>query len=115
MRTPLECAQQQLEAYNARNIEAFAMVYSPDVECYDLDTGVAFCKGRSELYDRYGAMFAASPNLRCQLVNRIVCGKWVFDEEIVTGQRSAESIHATAVYHVQDGHISRAWFVRESA
>ncbi len=115
MRTPQECAQQQLDAYNARDIEAFALVYSEDVVCYDLDTGEAFCNGRADLITRYGAMFDASPNLHCELINRIVCGRWVFDEEIVTGQRTSDTIHATAVYDVYGGQIRRAWFVRDSA
>ncbi len=115
MRTPQECAQLQLDAYNARDIEAFALIYAEDVVCYDLDTGDAFCNGRAELVERYGAMFSASPNLHCKLVNRIVCGRWVFDEEVVTGQRNSLPIHATAVYDVTDGVIRRAWFVRDSA
>lgn len=113
MRTPEECAQQQLDAYNARDIDAFANVYSPDIICYDLDSGEAFCHGRTQLIERYGAMFTASPDLHCQLVQRIVCGQWVFDEEVVTGQRTSAPIHATAVYDVQRGFIQRAWFVRE--
>lgn len=113
MRTPEQCAQDQLDAYNARDIDRFADVYADGIQLIDLRSGVAFCDGVDALRERYGPMFAAHPDLHCHLVRRIVCGVVVFDEEQVHGLRPDGPVHATAIYETDAGRITRAWFVRE--
>ncbi|MDZ4745177.1 MAG: nuclear transport factor 2 family protein [bacterium] len=113
-RTPLWCAQEQLEAYNSRDIERFANVYADDVELIDLATHTIFCKGLDALRDRYGALFASRPDLHCTLTQRMNCPPFVIDEELVTGHTDS-TIHAIAIYEVADGYIQRAWFVKERA
>jgi len=112
MRTPEECAQAQLDAYNARDIEAFAAVYSHDVVLLDLKTGQPFCQGIDALRERYGTMFAEKTSLHCHLVNRMVCGNVAIDEEHVTGLRDDGIVHAIAIYETHQGLITKAWFVR---
>lgn len=114
MRSPLECAQEQLDAYNARNIERFAEVYSDDVELIDLASGNVFCKGIDELRLRYGAQFERCNELHCELVSRIVCPPFVIDEELVSGLSPNGIVHAVATYHCEEGKIIRAWFMREA-
>ena len=113
--TPEHCAQAQLDAYNARNIDAFAQVYAENVQLMDLATGTVFCDGRQALIDRYGPMFAGHPELHCELVSRIVAPPFVLDEERVTGLRPDSVVHAVATYEVRHGQIVRAWFLREDA
>lgn len=113
LRTPEECAQAQLDAYNARDIGAFAPIYHEQVQLIDLQSGVAFCTSRSELIERYGKQFADHPELHCELVDRIVCPPFVIDEERVTGLAADRAVHAVATYEVRDGLIVRAWFLRE--
>lgn len=103
----------QLEAYNNRDIEEFAKWFDEDVELIQLKSNETFCNGRQQLIQIYGDMFEKSPELNCEIVNRIVCGNIVIDEEEVTGIRNGEFVHATAIYEVKDGLIRRAWFVRE--
>lgn len=112
MHTPEEAAQAQLDAYNARDVVAFAEVYADDVQLLTLKTGERFCAGKEELRLRYAPMFERCTDLHCRLVSRTVCGNVVIDEERVTGQITGE-IHAVAVYEVINGLIQRAWFVRE--
>ena len=111
MLTPEQAAQAQLDAYNARDIEAFAAVYAADVELFTLGSDAPFCSGAEQLRERYGPMFARCENLRCRLVTRIVCGNVAIDEERVTGLADGE-VHAVAMYEVIGGLIHRAWFVR---
>ena len=113
-RTPEECAQAQLDAYNARDIEAFAEIYAVDVQLIDLSSGEVFCEGRQALIDRYGPMFADHPDLHCHLTSRIVAPPFVVDEEHVDGIRADGQVHAVATYEVKDGEIIRAWFLREN-
>ena len=112
-RTPLWCAQEQLEAYNSRDIDRFASVYASDVQLIDLATNVAFCEGIEALRTRYGAMFASRPELHCTLTQRMNCPPYIIDEELVTGHTGPDALHAIAIYEVEDGYIKRAWFVKE--
>lgn len=112
MRTPEECAQAQLDAYNARDIDAFAAVYHDDVVLFDLKTAQPFCSGIEALRERYGAMFEQKRSLHCQLVNRMVCGTVAIDEEHVHGLSADGIVHAIAIYETQNGLITKAWFVR---
>lgn len=106
-------AQGQLDAYNIRNIEEFCKWYSDDIQLIDLETSNVFCSGKDAMYERYAPMFEKHTSLYCNLVNRIVCGNFAFDEERVSGIHTDQIVHAVAIYEVSDGLITRAWFVRE--
>lgn len=106
-------AQTQLDAYNARDIDAFASVYTDDVRLIDLATGTIFCTGIEELRQRYAKQFTEKTDLHCRLVRRIVCPPFVIDEEVVTGLSPDGHVHAVATYECLDGKICRAWFLRE--
>lgn len=114
--TPLEVVQAQLDAYNARDIDAFAETFADGVEGMDLDTGAARFKGQSALKERYGAQFRDHPSQRSAVVNRSVLGEYVFDLEHITGMsRGADgSVPAPfflmAIYRVRGGKIDRCWF-----
>lgn len=108
-------AQAQLDAYNARDIDSFASVYTDDVRLIDLATGIIFCSGLDELRQRYGRQFAEKTDLHCRLVSRIVCPPFVIDEEDVTGLSPDGPVHAVATYECRDGKICRAWFLHEVA
>ena len=108
-------AQRQLDAYNNRDIEAFAQCYAEDVQLLRLQSGEVFCHGREQLHDTYGKMFAEHPDLHCTLVNRIVCGEIAIDEEEVRGLMPDSILHAVAIYEVQNGIITRAWFARDAS
>ncbi len=114
-RTPVWCAQEQLDAYNDRDIDRFVRVYDDDIELIDLATQTAFCRGLTELRERYGALFASRPQLHCTLTQRMNCPPYVIDEERVVGHSGDTPVHAIAIYEVYDGLIKRAWFVKERA
>lgn len=103
--------QRQLDAYNARNADAFAATYAPDVKIYNFPDKLLM-SGREELRQRYGAVFAASPKLHARILNRVVRGNFVIDDEHVTGRGEAGEIRAVAIYEVRDGLIQNVWFIR---
>lgn len=107
-----QAAQRQLEAYNARDIEAFVAAYAPDIEVFDLPAGTCTLQGRDALRARYGAMFTATPALHCRLLHRVTHGCFVVDHEEVTGMAAAQRVYAVAIYEVRDGLIRRTWFLR---
>jgi hypothetical protein len=106
-------AQRQLEAYNARDVEAFVAAYAPDVEVFELPAGTRTLAGREELHARYATLFAASPALHCRLLTRIAHGAFVVDHEEVTGVRGGATVFAVAIYEVREGLIRRVWFLRD--
>lgn len=105
-------AQRQLDAYNARDIDAFAACYAEDVEIYDRRKSFKepLYTGRAKLYQRYKQMFARLPDLHCTLVNRIAEGAIVIDHEHVVFEKDKPPVKAIAVYEVRGGLIQRVWF-----
>jgi len=110
--TPADVVQRQVNAYNARDLEAFVRLYNPDVELFNLVERRPFVSGRSDLRHRYGKLFASSPKLHCRILNRLGQGQFVIDQERVTGLEKDRVNQATAVYQVELGRIRRVWFIR---
>jgi imidazolonepropionase-like amidohydrolase len=109
--TPEALAQRQLNAYNARDIDAFLEPYADDVEIYNHPNELTY-KGKEAMRKRYGEMFAKLPALHCELVNRTVMGNTVIDHERVTFGPARPAVEAIAIYKVENGKISRVYFVR---
>jgi hypothetical protein len=106
--SPVDIVQEQLEAYNARDLERFAATYSADIRIYRMPATEPSIVGQSKLREVYAKRFA-SPGLHATIVNRIEIGDKVIDHERVVGIE-AEPIEAVAVYQVADGLISAVWF-----
>jgi hypothetical protein len=102
--SPAAIVQRQLDAYNARNIDAFAELFSEDVEVYDFPNKLSL-KGRAALKEQYGMVFERAPKLHCDLLNQIVQGNTVIYQERCTG--FPKVIDAVAIYEVDNGKITR--------
>ncbi|MBM75839.1 MAG: steroid delta-isomerase [Proteobacteria bacterium] len=107
--TPEECAQGQLEAYNAHDTERFCSYFSTDVVVLDGHTGEILFEGMDEFKKRYDERFVHK-ELHCTLVNRMVQENIVIDQESVVGLDPNEVTHAIAIYHVRDQKIVRVVF-----
>jgi hypothetical protein len=103
--TTVQLVQRQLEAYNARDIDAFAACFAPDVRLEDLD-GDRVLGGYDAVIGHYRALFAGNPGLRASLLDRIAVGKYVVDEELVDGRADGRTLHVVAIYRVVDGLIA---------
>lgn len=110
--TPEMLAQKQLNAYNARNIDAFLEPYSEDVALYNFPNELIY-QGKEQMRANYQGMFENVPDLHCELVNRIVLGNTVIDQERVTGFPNGEVIEAVAIYKIADGKIKAVYFMRK--
>lgn len=107
-----DLAQQQLNAYNARDIDAFLAPYAEDVELYTFPNKLN-TKGKSEMRKQYAQMFANTPDLHCELVNRIVNGNTVIDHERITGFSKGKAFEAVAVYKIEGDKIKKVYFIRK--
>ncbi len=99
----------QLEAYNKRDIDMFVKAFSNNVKVYRTP-GVLTYEGKDELRKRYAQMFAETPDLHCEIVNRIVAGNVVIDHEKVR-KNGQPRFDAIAIYRVQNNEIVEVTFV----
>jgi hypothetical protein len=106
----LALVQRQLNAYNARNIEAFLEPYSDDVELYSFPDSLT-SKGKENMRKRYAGMFARYPDLHCEIRERIVQGRYIIDKEIISGV-NVNKTEATAIYYVENNKIEKVYFLR---
>jgi len=110
MSTPGEVIDRQLAAYNGRDLDAFVACYATDATVVQPDNSI-LASGHQQIRERYGELFAASPNLRAEIPNRIEVGTVVVDEERVTGfvlPGMPSEIHAAVVYRVLGDLIQEA-------
>ena len=106
---PEDLAQRQLNAYNFRNIDAFLEPYADDVEVYTFPNTLQF-KGKEAMRKGYTPMFENTPNLHCELVNRIVQGNTVMDHERV--QMGNKIVEAVAIYQIENNKIKKVYFIK---
>ncbi|MFD2245605.1 nuclear transport factor 2 family protein [Pontibacter ruber] len=107
-KTLLAPVKLQLKGYNNRDIDTFAKAFSDSVKVYRTP-GVLTYQGKEELRKRYAAMFAATPDLHCEIEKRIVSGEVVIDHEKVL--KNGERFEAIAVYRVKNGEIVEVTFI----
>lgn len=100
--------QRQLDAYNARDIDALLATYAPDARQYE-HPGKLLASGAAEMRERMAARFA-EPNLHARLLQRVVMGNIVIDHEEVTRTfpEGTGRVDMVAIYEVADGKIQSA-------
>jgi imidazolonepropionase-like amidohydrolase len=106
--SPEAIVQRQLNAYNARDIDAFMDTYSEDVELYDFPNKLTG-KGKENMRKGYEGFFKNVPNLYCEIEKRIVIGNKVIDHEKV--RAGTKTLTAVAVYEVENGKIKKVTFI----
>lgn len=105
--SPADLAQQQLNAYNAHDLDAFLLPYADDVEVYDFPSK-QMMKGKEEMRKAY-QFVTKTPKLYCRLLNRIVQGNMVIDHEEVYGF-GEKPLYGVAMYVVEKGKIKKVYF-----
>lgn len=109
--SPETVVQQQLDAFNARDLEAWLATYAEDA-CQYQHPATLLARGRAQIRQRAIVRFA-EPDLHAQLLHRQVLDKVVIDHEIVR-RNFAEGpghIELLCLYTVEEGKISSASFV----
>ena len=106
---------QQLEAYNARDIVAFAATYHDDIEVFTLAGGLQY-QGKDNLMAKYGAKFAELKYLHARSLTRIVQGQYLVDHELAESasedkDKIDRSVKVIAAYEVENGLIRRVTFM----
>ncbi|MDC8787043.1 nuclear transport factor 2 family protein [Roseateles koreensis] len=109
--SPEAIVQAQLDAYNAKDLEALLAIYADDAEQFE-HPATLLARGTAALRERFAARFT-DPLVHATLVNRIVAGDLVIDHERIRRSfpEGPGSMELVALYAVQGGRIARAWFV----
>jgi hypothetical protein len=106
--TPLSLVQRQLNAYNARNLDAFLEPYADDVEIYDFPNTL-LTKGKADMRNQY-TFLNNVPELHCEIKERIIQGNTIIDKESVTGFGN-KPLEATAIYQIENNKIKKVFFI----
>ena len=106
---PETIVQKQLDAYNARDIDRFLNTYTQDVGLFNFPAEKR-TKGQNEMRGNYAKFFESTPDLHCEIKNRMVIGNKVIDEEYITA--NGNNFSAVAIYEVENGKISKVTFLR---
>lgn len=110
MTEPTTIVQRQLEAYNAKDLEALLATYASDAVQFTLH-GEVLASGRQEIAARMAARFE-EPDLHARLLSRTVVGHVVVDAEEITRNfpEGRGTLEMLCVYEVEHGLIVRASF-----
>lgn len=108
--SPLAVVQAQLDAYNAKNIDALLATYAEDAQQFVLH-GERLAQGHAEMRPRFLARFA-EPDLHARLLSRTVVANVVVDCELITRNfpEGLGTLEMLCVYEVSNGRIQRASF-----
>jgi hypothetical protein len=106
---PEAVVQRQLDAYNARDIEALLAIYADDAQMFE-HPATLHASGSAALRERFATRFQ-EPNLEAVLLNRMVMGNIVVDHERVTRTfpEGPGKVELLMIYEVQNGRIMNAW------
>ena len=115
MLTPEAVVQRQLEAYNARDIDALIAIYAADAQMFE-HRAKLIASGSSALRECFLTRFT-EPNLYAQLLKRVVMENRVIDHERVTRTfpDGPGSVELVMIYEVQNEKIARAWVIAGAA
>lgn len=102
--TPLQLAEAQFEAYNARDLAAFVACYSDSVQVFRPPSPQPTLVGKAAFAEFYATQRFSRPALKAELLNRMAFGQTVIDHERIHGI-GPEPVEMAVVYLVQDGLI----------
>lgn len=113
--SPTDVVKAQLDAYNAKDIEAFMAMWAADAEIYAYPDAL-LARGSAEIRARHVVRFA-EPHLHATLIHRMAVGNVVVDHERVTRDfpEGVGEIEVMGMYEVAGDKIAKAWFVFDEA
>lgn len=107
--SPEVVVQEQLDAYNRKDLEGFMNTYSDDIKLYTFPDQLSV-GSREQMWQDYKGYFDRTPDLHAKLVKRMVLGNKVIDQEEVTA--NGRTFQAVAIYEVRNGKIYKVTFLR---
>ena len=106
--SPRYLAQEQLDGYNNRDIDAFLKPYAKNVKVYRFPNKLNY-EGLEKMRKNYESFFKNTPDLHCKLISRVVHKDKVIDHELVTA--NGKTFKAVAIYKMKNGKIASVTFL----
>ena len=108
---PEAVVQRQLDAFNARDIDALLGTYAQDARMFE-HPSTLLASGPAAFRERFTARFQ-EPGLRASLLSRVAMGSIVVDHEEVRRSfpEGPGTIQLLMIYDVQDGRIRNVWTI----
>ena len=105
---PAAVVARQLDAYNARDLDAIMATYAEDARQFE-HPATLLASGAAEIRARMALRFE-EPQLHARLVQRVVMGDVVIDHEVVTRNfpEGVGTVELVAIYEVRNGKIQSA-------
>lgn len=101
-----------MAAYNERNLEKFISFMHPEFKSYLFETQHCLCSGIADARKVYGKRFSENKDLFVTTLNRIVNDNVVVESQFIEGFDEGKTIHAIAIFELQNNKVKRASFVR---
>jgi hypothetical protein len=108
---PEAVVQRQLDAYNARDIDALLAIYADDAHVFE-HPATLLAVGTQAIRERFTLRFK-EPNLHATLLNRMVNGAFVVDHERIarTFPEGPGTIDVVMIYEIRGDRIARSWAI----
>jgi putative hydrolase of HD superfamily len=105
-----DIARRQLDAYNARDIDAFMAEWAEDAQYFAFPSTL-LASGAAAIRARHVERFREA-GLHGELLQRMVVGNLVVDRERVSRMfpDGPGKVDVIAMYEVENGKIAKAWF-----
>lgn len=100
--------QQQLNGYNARNMDAFLAPYDDNAELYFFPNKLV-AKGKEQLREQYAKIFG-NARLHCEIKEIIVQGNTVIEKESITGV-GQNKLEGTVIYQIENNKIKKVYII----
>jgi Uncharacterized conserved protein len=115
VKTPEQVAQSLVDAYNARNMDGILKAYAADSVAYELPSGKVILKGHDEIRKKFASILQPNVNVKVEIVDRIVDGKFVIDKEKISGTSDGKKVEffGTVIYEITDGLIRKEWYLEQ--
>lgn len=108
-KSPEEIFKDHDKYYNARSLDGLMTLYSNDIEVYNYPNK-KISSGKQDFLNRYTTLFEKATDLEYQIVNQIVVGNKVINDEIV--EIGSASFRRIAIYELHLGLIKNVTFIR---
>jgi hypothetical protein len=110
---PVELLERHMDAFNRRDLEEFLSYYHEDQVGEDGD-GKFIVQGREAQRAFLAVVFEQSPDLHCEILNKMRVGPFVVLVEYTTGWHAEgfpTEIRDIVIYRIEDDKITRSRFL----
>jgi len=112
-RSPEQVVQENVDFYNARDIDGFMTSFSEDIALYNFSEPLPSLVGLEQIRNFYEELFQLSPQLHSTIIKRITFDNKVIDHESIVGRKgSKEVIKLVLIYEVGKDKICKITVIK---